>query len=97
MKRVFIAVGIVALLILFVYNCAGFVYVSKAPPPAKSEIKPPPPHKTAVWIDGHWGWNGHKYIWVKGHWEKKPKGQWVKGHWKKRGGGHAWVAGHWKR
>jgi hypothetical protein len=83
--------------LMFTFGCSGTAYVSTAPPPLKVEAKPAPPGPKAVWIDGHWQWNGNRYVWAGGHWERNPKGTWVAGHWKKTPRGHVWVAGHWKR
>ena len=75
----------------------GGLYVLDSPPPPKAEKKPKRPGKKAVWIDGHWRWNGEKYTWIGGHWVKAPKGKWIKGQWKKTKHGHIWVAGRWKK
>jgi len=73
------------------------VYVQKAPPKPKVEKRLKRPNKKAVWVPGHWKWNGRKYVWKAGHWDKKPRGKkWVPGHWQKRPRGHAWVPGHWR-
>jgi hypothetical protein len=85
------------LLAIIAVGCAKTVYVQDAPPPPESEVRPAAPAADAVWIDGSWAWNGHKYVWSRGYWNAKPKGHWVAGHWAKRGRGHVWVAGHWKR
>ncbi len=72
------------------------VYVRKAPPSPRLETKPPRPGPRAVWIPGHWKWNGREYVWVSGHWEVHPKGsRWIPGHWKKTRHGWKWVPGHW--
>jgi hypothetical protein len=96
MKRICVLLS-VAILVAFVFGCAGVVYIPEPPPAPRAEIKPAPPGPKAVWIDGHWKWAGNKYIWKQGHWEKHPKGKWVTGHYAKRGHGHVWVPGHWKR
>ncbi len=73
------------------------VYVHEPPPPVKIEVKPPKPAPHAVWIPGHWKWNGRRYVWVPGHWELRPRGKtWVPGHWKKTPRGWVWIPGHWK-
>ncbi len=93
-------VGVLALVILGsqAWSCAPrVVYVQEPPPPVKVEVKPPKPAPHAVWIPGHWKWNGRRYVWVPGHWELRPKGKtWVPGHWKKTRRGWVWVPGHWK-
>ncbi|MCK4596573.1 YXWGXW repeat-containing protein [bacterium] len=74
------------------------VYVQKAPPALKAEVRPARPASGAVWVGGHWKWTGHKYTWVSGHWEKKPRGAtWVSGHWEKKPRGWVWVQGHWRK
>ncbi len=80
-------------------GCASrAVYVRVAPPPPKRQVRPPRPSARAVWIAGHWRWNGHRYVWVAGYWELRPKGRvWVPGHWKKTRHGFLWVPGHWRK
>jgi len=73
------------------------VYVKKAPPKARVEVRPARPGKAAVWVQGHWQWSGRKYVWKKGHWNTRPGGKtWAPGHWEKRPRGHVWVKGHWR-
>jgi hypothetical protein len=97
MKRVYlIAVGVIALA-AFSLGCAATVYAPGPPPPSKVEVKPAKPNAKAVWVSGHWKWNGNTYVWKSGYWATKPKGHWVPGHWEKHGRGHVWVPGHWKR
>jgi len=40
--------------------------VPPPPPPLRAEVKPPKPHRKAVWIAGHWLWKGKAigYVWV---------------------------------
>ncbi|MEE9207010.1 MAG: hypothetical protein V3U67_01350 [Gemmatimonadota bacterium] len=81
------------------------VYVQTAPPAPRHDVRPHRPVAKAVWIPGHYHWNGRNYVWMGGHWNVKPKGnKWVAGHWKKQGKkngkkhdhGWYWVPGHWK-
>jgi len=73
------------------------VYVQAAPPSPKAETRPPRPAPSAVWVSGHWKWNGRKYIWVPGHWDRTPRtSTWVPGHWEKRPRGWVWIPGHWR-
>lgn len=97
MKKAIFAVLCLLTLSILLISCSSGAYVSEAPPPPQAEVKPPAPTVTAVWLDGHWQWNGNRYIWNAGRWETKPKGTWVKGHWNKTARGHKWVPGHWKR
>lgn len=41
------------------------------PPPLRAEVRPPRPHKKAVWVPGHWKWKGRArgHVWVPGHWK----------------------------
>ncbi len=42
-----------------------------APPPVIVENRPPPPVEfRAVWVGGHWRWNGRRYIWARGHYRR---------------------------
>lgn len=79
-------------------DAVDVVYVQKAPPAPKAEVRPAKPAAKAVWVDGHWQWTGRKYTWVSGHWERKPGGSaWVSGHWEKKPRGWVWVSGHWRK
>ena len=73
------------------------VHVQKAPPKPRTEVRPQKPNPKAVWIPGHWKWNGNKYVWESGRWEASPRGNaWAPGHWEKRPHGWVWVPGHWE-
>jgi len=73
------------------------VYVKEAPPKIVAEKRPPKLHASAVWVAGHWNWNGARYAWVNGHWDKNPKGrEWISGKWKKTPNGWLWEDGHWR-
>ena len=74
------------------------VYVKKAPPAVKVEVKPAPPYKNAVWISGRWVWKKNTHVWVAGHWVKPRSGYaWVPGHWVKKRQGWIWIDGHWRK
>ena len=76
---------------------AEVAYVQTAPPEPKVETRPARPAPGAVWVDGHWKWNGNRYVWVSGHWDRTPRSSvWVPGHWEKRPRGWVWVPGHWR-
>ncbi|KAA3620408.1 MAG: hypothetical protein DWQ05_00255 [Calditrichaeota bacterium] len=73
------------------------VYVRKAPPPPRKEMRPARPSAKAVWVTGYWLWNGNAYVWNRGYWEKRPKGRvWIAGHWRNTPRGYKWIPGHWK-
>lgn len=96
MKRLGMHIAIVSTAALLSYGCAVTV-VTEEPPPPQVEVRTVAPGPKAVWIDGHWRWNGHRYVWVPGFWEAHARGTWVSGHWDRRGRGHVWVPGHWAR
>lgn len=50
------------------------LYVQKAPPSPKVEVRPKEPTSRAVWLPAHWKWKGNKYIWVYGHRGNNPCG-----------------------
>jgi hypothetical protein len=73
------------------------VYVQKAPPKPKAEVRSKKPSAKAIWVPGHWQWRGNKYVWVSGRWDANPRGRtWVPGHWEKRPRGWVWVSGKWR-
>ncbi|MEZ4439390.1 MAG: YXWGXW repeat-containing protein [Polyangiaceae bacterium] len=38
------------------------------PPTPRVQEIPDPPSEAAVWVDGHWSWDGSDYQWRPGHW-----------------------------
>jgi hypothetical protein len=109
-SRAGIVVLIISILVLLVFSgCAprravvvtevgtGVVYVGKAPPAARVEVRPASPTAGAVWIPGHHRWNGRRYVWVGGHWDRNPRGStWVPGRWVHGSHGWRWIHGHWR-
>ena len=100
MKKLFLLM--LAPFLFTILMCAGprRVYVQTAPPPPKkvAVVRTNKPYPNAVWVKGHWHWNGRKYVWRKGHWQKPRKGYvWVPGHWEHNRRGWHWREGHWKR
>jgi hypothetical protein len=79
-------------------NCASrVVYMKKAPPARRVEVKSARPYSNAVWVAGHWKWNGRSYIWSSGRWIKPKKGKnWVPSHYEKTRRGWHFIPGHWK-
>jgi hypothetical protein len=98
-QKIILTSIIMAIFWTFSANCAPRkVYVKKAPPTVKVEVKPAAPYKNAVWISGHWAWRSNKHVWVAGHWVKPRNGHaWVPGHWVKKRRGWVWIGGHWKK
>ena len=97
MRRYLVVATLMLLLSTFLLECAHTVYIPEPPPPVKHEMRPPKPGPGAVWVSGHWKWDGNSYAWISGHWERHPKGHWVPGHYAKRRHGWIWVPGHWRR
>ncbi|MCA9742036.1 MAG: YXWGXW repeat-containing protein [Deferribacteres bacterium] len=76
------------------------VYVHIAPPKPKAVhvVKSKKMHRDAIWVAGHWKWNGKKYIWADGRWLAPRKGMiYVPGHWEKNRQGWFYIDGHWKK
>jgi hypothetical protein len=72
----------------------GLVY--QAPPPPRSVYVQPAPYPGAVWVEGHWEWNGVQYVWVDGFWtEPRPGYVYVQPRWERRGGGYVYIDGGW--
>jgi len=65
------------------------------PPPTQVEVIPIIPFIGALWIAGHWGWQGGRHHWVGGRWvAPRPGYHWHPhrwdhsgGRWRERGGG----------
>ncbi len=106
--RIVAIISFVAMLSIIIAGCAvvvrrphtvdGVVYIQKAPPEPRVEVKLiPQPAPSAVWMPGYWKWGRHRYVWSKGYWEKNPRGvDWIPGHWEKHPMGWFWVPGHWR-
>ena len=78
-----------------------------APLPPEHEIETAPPETIVeivptsrpgfVWIQGYWGWEGHRHMWVPGHWTNARPGYiWVGNNWGHRGHGWHFEAGRWE-
>jgi hypothetical protein len=78
------------------------VVVYQPPPAPRATVavtaRPPAPYSNAVWVDGHWQWNGAQYVWVDGHWVQGRAGHvYVQPRWERRGNGYVYVSGSWRR
>jgi hypothetical protein len=76
---------------------SGYV-VYQAPPTAPAVIvtPPPAPYAGAVWVDGHWSWDGVQYVWVDGYYVEPRVGYvYVQPRWVRRGGGWVYMQGNW--
>ena len=67
------------------------------PPPRRSAQRRRAPRYDAVWVEGHWAWNGARYVWTEGRWERQRREHvWVQPAWQPDGnGGYYFVEGHW--
>ncbi len=74
------------------------VIVNNAPPPRQVFNRPVAPFGGAVWVDGHWRWNGNQYMWVNGRYIR-PRGQnytYVQPGWSTYNGRYVYTRGHWR-
>lgn len=80
------------------YASSGVV-VYEAPPQPRVVVHTPPPapYPGAVWVRGHWQWNGHSHVWVDGHYMQPRAGYvYVQPRWERRGTGYVYVQGTWR-
>ncbi len=98
LKKITILICFIGLIGTGIMNCASrVVYVRKAPPPVRVEVRPVKPYANAVWVAGYWKWNGRNHVWTSGRWVKARRGRtFVKGHWQKKPRGWRYVPGHWR-
>jgi hypothetical protein len=78
---------------------ASGVVVYSAPPQRRVVVHAPPPapYHGAVWVEGHWQWNGAQYIWLDGHYMQPRAGYvYVQPRWERRGSGYIYVQGDWR-
>ncbi|MBI3724791.1 YXWGXW repeat-containing protein [bacterium] len=68
----------------------------EAPPAQRAETpKLADRPQDAVWLHGHWAFNG-KWIWISGHWHVSHPGRvWLAGRWEAKAGRWRWVKGSW--
>ena len=76
----------------------GEIVINEAPPPPRHEVRMESPGPDYVWIDGYWGWDGHRHEWVAGHWERPPHGHghWEAPRWEQRNGSYVFIQGNWR-
>jgi hypothetical protein len=69
-----------------------------APTSQPYEQIPAKPYANAVWIPGHYTYNGSTYVWDSGRWESPPSGTsaWIPPSWQPTAGGYVYVRGHWQ-
>jgi hypothetical protein len=78
----------------------GFRVQSVPPTPTSQPYEqiPQRPAGNAVWLPGHYAFNGNNYDWIPGRWEYPPAGatSWVPPTWQPQGNGYIYVRGHWQ-
>ena len=96
MKRM-IAAGFLALSMMTGAANAE-VSIRFGPPPPPREVMIAQPGPRHVWVQGHYRWNGNRYVWERGYWSVPPRGRsaWVPGRWERRNGGNFWIQGYWR-
>ena len=79
-------------------HTSGVVVYHRPPPPRVVVHTPPPaPYESAVWVSGHWEWNGAQYVWIDGHYvQSRPGYVYVQPRWERRGNGYVYVRGTWR-
>jgi hypothetical protein len=72
----------------------------RPPPPPKQEVaRAAPPAHDVVWAEGHWQWDGARWVWVTGAWRLPPHPgvAWHPPRWVPRGAQFVLVPGAWSR
>ncbi|RPI59128.1 MAG: hypothetical protein EHM48_09355 [Planctomycetaceae bacterium] len=76
------------------------IIVKEAPPPMRREVRPSPPSRDYVWIQGYYNYDdrARHYVWVNGHYVKppRPSAKWEPDRWEKSGKDHKYQPGHWR-
>ena len=56
------------------YQAPSYVTVNQPPPPLRNGLPPgAKPTPDAVWVSGHWSWQG-QWVWVPGSWQRAQPG-----------------------
>jgi len=99
MKRLALAVALVALAACYYGPPSGAVIVGARPPAYRVEVVGVAPGPEFVWVGGYWAWGGAEYTWVPGRWVARPyaRAAWVPGRWRSARHGWFWEPGHWRR
>lgn len=73
------------------------VYSAPPPPPAtRVVVRPSQPYSNAVWVEGHYEWNGNQYVWYPGHYVQGRSGYtFVQPAWQRQGNRYVYVQGGW--
>ncbi|WP_198369513.1 YXWGXW repeat-containing protein [Roseomonas rosulenta] len=66
------------------------------PPPPPYARRPPPPRRGRVWVDGHYRWNGRRYVWQEGYWQRARRGRsYAQPRWDRDGDRWRYSPGRW--
>ncbi|MCP3139141.1 hypothetical protein [Pyxidicoccus xibeiensis] len=69
-----------------------------APPELPAENPTPRPFAGAVWVNGHWFWDGDEWRYNPGTWIAPMAGyRFINGYWEQDSQGWRWVSGGWAR
>lgn len=69
------------------------------PPPPARVNRPRPTGRTAIWVEGHWLYDGRgAYVWIPGSWTTPPPRYryYVAPHWSRHHRGYVYVQGYWR-
>jgi hypothetical protein len=74
----------------------GVVVYRQPPHPQQTVmVRPNAPHPNAVWVEGHWQWDGRQHVWVDGYWAQyRPNQRYVGPRWERQGNGWVYYEGH---
>lgn len=67
-------------------------------PPRSREVFVERTSPDAIWIRGHWEYDGQVYYWVESHWSTPPPHyyHYVEPYWDRRGNRYVYVRGYWR-
>lgn len=82
-----------------VYAQTSGTVVYQAPPARRVVVnRPAQPYAGAIWVDGHYQWNGAQYVWVQGYWQQPRAGYtYVQPTWVRQGNGYVYRQGTWRQ
>ena len=78
---------------------AQSVTLNFGPPPPPPYARPmPPPRRGYIWADGHYRWNGRRYVWQEGTWVRARRGRhYAQPRWDQDGDRWRYRPGGWDR
>jgi hypothetical protein len=103
--KAFLVVGLVIAATFATSGCIAHVrarpatgyVVYESPPAPRVSVRPAEPYQGAVWVAGHWQWDGAQWVWADGYWEQPRVGYvYVQPRWQRQGRGWVYVGGGWQ-